>query len=84
MFSYQFVPICDVPYNKNPKFVKICYWEDDDKTFVNFSFNDGCKSQKKISQLFDQYNLKCTFFIISGYMDDDFLQLYIDNRVYIS
>ena len=48
MFSYQFEPICDVPYNKNPEFVKIYYWEDDDKTFVNFSFNDGCKFQKKI------------------------------------
>lgn len=48
--------------------IGICKWKYDAQTCMNFSFDDNNISHKKISQLFDQYNYKATFFVIASYM----------------
>ena len=48
--------------------VGICKWKYDAQTCMNFSFDDNNISHKKISELFDQYNYKATFFVIGSYM----------------
>ncbi|GEM_PF-5527336 len=45
--------------------IKICKWKDGAKTCVNFSFDDGLPSFRRISQVFDLYNFKASFFIIA-------------------
>ena len=35
---------------------------------VTFSFDDGCKEDIKLAQLFDSYNCKCTFNVNSGFI----------------
>ena len=52
----------------NIDLVKICKWKNDASTCVNFSFDDNNLSSLKISQIFDSYGYKCTFFVISSYM----------------
>jgi len=58
----------------NIDLVKICKWKNDASTCVNFSFDDNNLSSLKISQIFDSYGYKCTFFVISSYMYVDSLK----------
>jgi hypothetical protein len=48
--------------------ITICKWKYDAQTCLNFSFDDNNISHKKISDIFDQYNFKATFFVIASYM----------------
>jgi len=52
-------------------FIKICKWKDDAKTCVNFSFDDGLPSFRRISQIFDLYDFKASFFVIASTMQID-------------
>lgn len=55
----------------NIEYIKICKWKDDAKVCVVFSFDDNCNSQKRISEIFDKYGFKSTFFVnYSGMLID--------------
>jgi len=54
--------------------IKICRWKGDATTCINFSFDDNNISSSKISQIFDRYGFKATFFVISSYMCVDSLK----------
>ena len=54
--------------------IAICKWKNDAQACVNFSFDDNNITHKKISEIFDQYNYKATFFVIASYMYIDSLK----------
>ena len=56
------------------EYIKICRWKEDASACVNFSFDDNNLSSKKISQIFDNYRFKTTFFVIPSYMFVDSLK----------
>ena len=61
--------------------IKICKWKDGAKTCVNFSFDDGLPSFRRISQVFDLYNFKASFFIIATTIQIDSIKdIYICQR----
>ena len=41
---------------------------DDKLKAVTFSYDDGCRQDIKLAELFDSYNLKCTFNVCSGFI----------------
>lgn len=49
--------------------IKICRWKDNASACLNFSFDDGSRSQKQISKIFDQFGFKATFFIIPSVLN---------------
>lgn len=51
--------------------VKISKWKYGTQSCVNFSFDDNNITLKKISQIFDPYGFKATFYVISSYMMED-------------
>jgi peptidoglycan/xylan/chitin deacetylase (PgdA/CDA1 family) len=51
--------------------IKLCKWKNDAKTCVNFSFDDGLHCFRKISQIFDLYGFKATFFVIANTLQVD-------------
>jgi len=55
-------------FPNNLEFIKVCQWKNDARTCINFSFDDFCFSQKKISEIFDQYGFKSTYFVNSKYL----------------
>jgi len=57
--------------NDSLESIKICKWKNSAKTCVNFSFDDGLPSFRRISQLFDLCNFKASFFIIGTTMQID-------------
>lgn len=57
--------------NNSLNLIKICKWKNDARTCVNFSFDDGCRTSKQISEVFDLYGCKCTFFVITNSLDID-------------
>lgn len=57
--------------NNSLNLIKICKWKNDARTCVNFSFDDGCRTSKQISEIFDLYGYKCTFFVITNSLDID-------------
>lgn len=44
--------------------INICRWKGGCNTCLSMSFDDSCISQKQISEIFDQYGFKASFFII--------------------
>ena len=57
--------------NDSLESIKICKWKNNAKTCVNFSFDDGLPSFRRISQIFDLYDFKASFFIIATTMQVD-------------
>lgn len=54
--------------------IKICKWKNDAKTCVSFSFDDGLPSFRRISQLFDMFGYKASFFVVGTTLQIDSLR----------
>jgi len=64
---------------KGVDYIKICKWKNDARVCVVFSFDDNCSYHKKISEIFDRYSFKSTFFVNSVGMFVDSLKVMIEN-----
>lgn len=65
--------------SKHLDYIKTCRWKNAATSCVVFAFYDNCPSHKKIAELFDSYNFKSTFFVISEGMLVDSLKTMVQN-----
>jgi peptidoglycan/xylan/chitin deacetylase (PgdA/CDA1 family) len=57
--------------NDSLDLITISRWKYDARSSLNISFDDNLPSQNKISRIFDKYNFKASFFVISSNMIAD-------------